>query len=69
MQEGNTWSVQVPGAGRLLGVPGIRLLAGIQHKVCRRNPNAFWHQYLATGKQLRGLPKEFLPSKELGFLT
>lgn len=37
----------------LLGVPGIQLVAGIQHKVCRRNPDAFWSQYLGYRKAIK----------------
>lgn len=44
------------------------LLQDTAQGVCFRNPEHLGTHALDTGTQLRSLPKEFLPSKELGLL-
>lgn len=54
------WLWECPASGWLLGY-STRCAAGIQAP--------FGTGTLDTGKRLRSLPKEFLPSQELGFLA
>lgn len=56
------WSVQIPAPGLLLGVLGVRRIAGISVQgVPQESKHRFGTSSLDTGKQLRSLPKEFLP--------
>lgn len=69
VQRGNTWSVQVPAPGWLWECPASGWLPGYGTRCAAGIRAPFGTSTLDTGKQLRSLPKEFLPSKELGFLT
>lgn len=62
MQKRNMLSVQIPAPGLLLGVLSVWRIAGISVQgVPLESKHCFGTSSLDTGKQLRSLPKEFLP--------